>query len=42
METKDVKIDGEYRSHLCSADDKLICANTPHELEQMLHEFAYE
>ena len=37
-----LKIDGEYLSHLRFADDILICTNTPHELQQMLKEFAYE
>ena len=32
------QIDGEYLSHLRFADDILICANTPHELQQMLQE----
>ena len=31
-ETRGLKIDGEYLSHLRFADDILICANTPHEL----------
>ena len=34
-ETRGLKIDGEYLSHLRSADDILICANTPHERQQM-------
>ena len=33
-ETRGLKVDGEYRSHLRYADDILICANTPHELQQ--------
>ena len=37
-ETGCLKIDGEYLSHLRFADDILICANTPHELQQMLQE----
>ena len=37
-----MKIDGEYRSHLRFADDILICANAPHELQQILHELADE
>ena len=35
-----MKIDGEYLSHLRFADDILICANTPHEQQQMLRELA--
>ena len=34
--TRGLKIPGEYRSHLRFADDILICANTPHELQYML------
>jgi len=41
-ETRGLKIDGEYLSHLRFADDMLICANTPHELQRMLQELAYE
>ena len=41
-ETKGLKIDGEYHSHLCFADDIHICANTPHMLQQMLQELADE
>ena len=41
-ETRDLKIHGEYLSHLRFADDILICANTPHELQQMLQELADE
>ena len=41
-ETRSLKIDGEYLSHLRFADDILICANTPHELQRMLHESADE
>ena len=40
-----MKIDGEYLSHLRFADDILInklCANTLHELQQMLQELADE
>ena len=37
-----LKIDGEYLSHLRFADDILICANTPHELQHMLKELADE
>ena len=37
-----MKINGEYLSHLRIADDILIRANTPHELQQMLHEIADE
>ena len=32
----------EYLSHLRFADDILICANPPHELQQMLQELADE
>ena len=39
-ETRVLKIDGECLSHLRFADDILICANTPHELQQMLQESA--
>ena len=39
-ETRDLKIDGEYLSHLRFADDIFICANTPPELQQMLQELA--
>ena len=39
--TSGLKIDGEYLSYLRFADDDLlICANTPHELQRMLHELA--
>ena len=41
-ETRGLKIDGENLSHLRFADDILICANTPHELQQMLRELADE
>ena len=41
-ETRGLKIDGEYLSHLRFADDILICTNTPHELQQMLQELADE
>ena len=34
-ETRGLKMDGEYLSHLRFADDILTCANTPHELQQM-------
>ena len=40
-ETTGLKIDGEYLSHLCFADNILMCANAQHEL-QMLQEFADE
>ena len=33
-ETRGLKIDGEFLSHLRFADDILICAHTPHELQQ--------
>ena len=41
-QTRGLKIDGEYLSHFRFADDILICANTPHELQQMLQELANE
>ena len=41
-EPSGLKIDGEYLSHLRFADDILICANKPYELQQMLHEFSDE
>ena len=41
-ETRSLRIDDEYLSHLRFADDILICANTPHELQQMLQELADE
>ena len=41
-ETRGLKIDCEYRSHLRFADDILICANTSHELQQMLRELPDE
>ena len=41
-ETKGLKINGKYLSHLRLADDILICANTPHELQEMLQELADE
>ena len=37
-----METDGEYLSHLRFPDDMLTCANTPHELQQMLHELADE
>ena len=40
--TRGLKRDGEYLSHLRIADDILMCANTPHELQQMLHDLADE
>ena len=42
LETRVLKIDGEYLSYLHFADDILICANIPHELQQILHELADE
>ena len=36
------KIDGKYRSNLHFADDTLMCANIPHELQQMLQELSGE
>ena len=41
-ETRGVMIDCEYLSRLRFADDILIHANTPHELQQMLQELADE
>ncbi|MEG7521679.1 MAG: reverse transcriptase domain-containing protein, partial [Chromatiales bacterium] len=40
LETRGLRIDGEYLSHLRFADDIIICANKPHELQQMLQELA--
>ena len=42
LRKQNLKIDGEYISHLRFADNILICANTPHELQQMLQELADE
>ena len=41
-ETRSLKIEGEYLSHLHSTKDILICTNIPHELQQMLQELANE
>ena len=41
-ETRGLKIDGEYLSHLRFADDIFLCTNTPHELQQMLEELTDE
>ena len=41
-ETRGLKIDGEYLGHLRFADDVLICANTPQELQHILQELADE
>ena len=41
-ETRGLKIDGEHLSNFRFADDILICANTSHELQQMLPELADE
>ena len=41
-ETKGLKLDGEYLSYLRFADDILICANIPHDLQQILQELADE
>ena len=41
-ETRGLKIDGEYLSHLRFADDILICANTPHDIHKMPQELADE
>ena len=37
-ETRGLKIDGEYLSHLRFADDIVVCATTPYELQHMLQE----
>ena len=42
LETMYFRIDCEYLSHLRFANDIPICANTPHELQQMLQELADE
>ena len=42
LETRGLKIDGEYLSHLRFADDIFIYANTPYELQQMLKKLADE
>ena len=39
-QTRGLKIDGDYLSHLRFADDIVICGNTTHELQQMLQELA--
>ena len=41
-ENRGLKIVGECLSHLRFADDTFICANKPHELQQMLQELADE
>lgn len=41
-ETKGLKIDGEYLNHLRFADDIVICAGTPQQLQTMLQELAEE
>ena len=41
-ETRGLKIEGEYLSYLRFVDDILICANTPHELLQLLQGLADE
>ena len=41
-EIRGLKIDGKYLSHLRFADDILVCANTPHELQHILQELADE
>ena len=41
-ETRGLKRNGDYLSHLRFADDIHICANTPHELQQMLQALAVE
>ena len=42
FETRGLKINGEYRSHLRFADEILLYDNTPHDLQQMLLELADE
>ena len=37
-ENKGVKIDGQFLSNLCFADDIFLCTETPQELQQMLQE----
>ena len=37
-ETRGLKIDGEYLNRVRFADDIFLCANTPHEVQQMLQE----
>ena len=37
-----VKIDGEFLSNLCFADDIFLCTETPQELQQMLQELSDE
>ena len=41
-ETRGLKVDGKYLRHTRFADDILICANTPHELQQTLQELVDE
>ena len=41
-ETRGLKIDGGNLSHLRFADNILVCANEPHELQQMLPELVDE
>lgn len=41
-ETKGLKIDGEYLNHLRFADDIVICAETPQQLQTMLQELTDE
>ena len=38
--TRGLNIDGEYLSHLRFGDDIFICANTLHEVHQLLQELA--
>ena len=37
-----MKIDGEFFTNLCFADDIFLCIETPHELQQMLQELSDE
>ena len=37
-----MKIDGEFLSNLCFADDIFLCTETPQELQQMLQELSDE
>ena len=41
-ENRGVKIDGEFLSNLCFADNTFICTETPRELQQLLQELSDE
>ena len=41
-ENKGVKIDGEFLSNLCFADDIFLCTETPQELQQLIQELSDE